>query len=65
MKIEKCGRYRLTQAFSSRGPISIVHLRAGMTIRIAQIDSINNRVIGPDLMDWMDNDLPVEEAPNG
>jgi len=62
MKITKTGFYQLTEDLFIRNPTGCGSLPTGTVIQITQIDNMYNKVIGPDLMDWMYNDLPVEEA---
>lgn len=60
MKITQPGFYRLTEDFSSRGSMSISHLPNGMIIQITQIDVNGNKVIGPQFLGWVCNDIPCE-----
>jgi len=64
MHIEKPGKYRLTEDFSTRGQISISRLSKGRILTITQIDAMHDRVIGLELEDWTRNDLPVEPIPD-
>lgn len=60
MKVAKCGKYRLTQDFYTRGTCSCGWISKGSIIAITQIDHEYNKVIGPDLLDWTYNNMPLE-----
>lgn len=62
MKITKPGQYRLLRDYKTRNSISIGTIPKGTLITITQIDTEYNKVIGPSLLDWEYNNLPVEEA---
>lgn len=62
MIITEKGHYRFLQDWSSRGPIGIAVFTAGTVLEITQIDKKNKHVIGPELLDWADWDLPVEKV---
>lgn len=59
MQIIKPGRYRLTEQWSVRGTLSIQHFAPSTVIEIDQVNG--NRVIGPQLLDWTDSEIPAEE----
>lgn len=62
MEIKEKGRYRLLKNIKTRSSIGIAEITAGTEITITQIDSRSRNVIGPDLMDWVHWDLPVEKV---
>ena len=62
MTINIPGRYKLLQDWSSRGSRSIKQFSKGDIIDISQIDVGGRKVIGPALLDWARQDLPVEPA---
>lgn len=62
MKITQPGYYRLTEDFSVRGAWAIQHLSVGAIIQITQIDALNRHVIGPELLNWVSDEMPCEPA---
>ena len=59
MQIVTPGQYRLTADFSTYGARGQRFCR-GKIITISNVDHVHERVIGPDLPDWVSNDMPVE-----
>jgi len=62
MEVKKTGTYRLLKPWSSMGGRSIAHYPIGTILFIDQIDTDAHKIIGPQLSDWEDWELPVEEA---
>ncbi|KKL58454.1 hypothetical protein LCGC14_2225220 [marine sediment metagenome] len=61
MIVTEKGKYKLLKDFKVRNSIAIGTLEEGDVLEITQIDELTNKVIGPELMDWANNELPVEK----
>ena len=61
MIVTEKGKYKLLKDFKVRNSIEIGTLEEGDVLEITQIDELTNKVIGPELMDWANNELPVEK----
>ncbi len=59
MVITETGNYKLLRDFKTSNSASIGTLPAGSIIKITQIDTMYNKVIGPDLRDWTYHVMPV------
>lgn len=65
MIIKEKGKYKLLEDIKVRNPRAIGGIAKGAVIEITQIDEGSHKVIGPQLMDWMYWELPVEKIPDG
>ncbi len=63
MIIREPGLYVLRSALRTRGTISVSIIPAGTPFPITQVDTAGQRVIGPDLEDWIGWDIDAEPAP--
>ena len=61
MEISEKGKYKVLKTFKTRGVRSITEIPKNSIINITQIDEDNEKVIGPELLDWIYYDLPVEK----
>ena len=61
MIIKKTGKYKLLEDYTIRKSISIHRLPAGKIIEILRVDPGNKHIIGPELGDWVNWDMPVAE----
>ena len=61
MIVTEKGKYKLLKDFKVRNSIATGTLEEGDVLEITQIDELTNKVIGPELMDWANNELPVEK----
>jgi hypothetical protein len=64
MRVTTIGTYRLAELLTVRNAVSTGQLRVGDTIRITQIDRDGQKVIAPELLDWVGWELPVESIPD-
>lgn len=62
MIVTKKGKYKVLKDFNTRSAISIGTVSKDSIIQITQVDDMAHRVIGPELFDWMPNELPVEKV---
>ncbi len=59
MIVVETGRYKVLHDFNVRTPITSSYVKKGDIITIKQVDIKGSKVIGPELLDWISNDLPV------
>lgn len=62
MRIEKIGKYRVMIPITTRNSCAICQIGIGSIIEITRVDYLYEKVIGPELLDWIHWELPVEEA---
>jgi len=60
MLVKNSGKYKALKDFNVRSTFSSSIIKKGEIIAITQIDEEGEKVIGKDLMDWINWDLPVE-----
>lgn len=63
MRITEKGKYQLLEDIKVRNSCTIGTLPKGAIISITSIDDAYHKVIGPELLDWMYWELPVEKLP--